>query len=97
MKNVADLKRTLVIGRQIEMLTYNHTTPPEKIRGVREVVKVQTNGVWLNSDPTSGKWGSWMEFPKASSLEIHTSKHFTIRDKTENGEVWCVREYLIKN
>ena len=89
MKTLKDLKRTLVLGRRLEMLTYNGTTPPEKLRGVREIVKVQTNGVYL------GK--SFFDFPKFKDLEIHTSKHFTIRDKTQTGDTWCVREYLVKN
>lgn len=100
MKNLSDLKKTLVLGREIEMLTYNGTTPPEKLRGTREVVKVQTNGVWLA--PYLDGWSrserkSFMDFPKATELEIHTTKHFTIKDKTKNGEVWCTREYLLKN
>ncbi len=83
-------------GREVEMLTYNGTTPPEKLRGVREVVKVQTNGVYLapfeGSDRTS-----FMDFPKAADLTIHTQSHFTITDRTKEGDVWCVRDYLIKN
>lgn len=96
MKNLADLKKTMVLGREIEMLTYNGTTPPDKLRGTREVVKVQTNGVYLAPFADS-KQRSFMDFPKAGELEIHTTKHFTIRDKNAEGEVWCTREYLIKN
>ena len=86
----------MVLGREVEMLTYNGGTPPEKLRGTREVVKVQTNGVYL-APFSDSKRKSFMDFPKADSLTIHTSKHFTIKDKTKDGEVWCVREYLIKN
>ena len=96
MKNLSDLKKTLVLGREVEMLTYNGTTPPEKLRGTREVVAVQTNGVYLAPFPES-KRRSFFDFPKATDLEIHTTKHFTISDRTKEGEVWCVREYLIKN
>lgn len=96
MKNLSDLKKTLVLGRELEMLTRNGTTPPESAAGTREVVKVQTNGVWLAPFYES-KRRSWMNFPRANELEIHTSKHFTIKDYTKNGQVWCVREYLIKN
>jgi hypothetical protein len=96
MKTVAELKRTMVLGREIEMLTYNGMTPPEKLRGTREVVAVQTNGVYLAPFVGSPR-KSFFDFPKASELEAHTAKHFTITDKTKTGEVWCVREYLIKN
>lgn len=89
MKNLSDLKKTLTLGRRLEMLTYNGTTPPEKLQGVREIMKTQTNGVYL------GK--SFFDFPKAGELEIHTTKHFTIRDKNKDGDIWCVREYLITN
>lgn len=95
MKTLSDLKKTLVLGREIEMLSKDGHTPPEKLLGTRQVVKVQTNGVYL-AHSTVGK-RSWFDFPKASDLEIHTSTHFTIKDKTKTGEVWCVREYLLKN
>lgn len=78
------------------MLTYNGTTPPDKLRGVRKVVKTQTNGVYLAPFEGSERT-SFMDFPKADELKIHTSKHFTIEDRTKDGKVWCVREYLIKN
>lgn len=96
MKNAAELKRTLVLGRELEMLTYNGTTPPEKLRGTRQVVQVQTNGVYLAPFAGSNR-RSFMDFPKASELKIHTEKHFTISDKNKAGEVWLTREYLIKN
>lgn len=96
MKNLSDLKKTLTLGRQIEMLTFNGATPAEKVRGTREVVRVQTNGVYLAPFPESSN-SSFMDFPKASELTIHTAKHFTITDKNDDGKVWCVREYLIKN
>ncbi len=96
MKNLSNLKKTLVLGREVEMLLHNGTTPPEKLRGTRQVVKIQTNGVYLAPFEDS-KHRSFMDFPKATDLEIHTSKHFTIRDRTQTGEVWCTREYLIKN
>lgn len=96
MKTLSDLKKTLTLGRQIEMLTYNGQAPSEPLRGTREVVAVQSNGVYLARFPES-KQRSFMDFPRASELTIHTDKHFTISDKTEDGKVWCVREYLIKN
>lgn len=96
MKNLSDLKKTLVLGREIEMLTFDGHTPPEKLRGTREVVAVQTNGVYLAPFPES-KQRSFFDFPKATELEIHTAKHFTIRSTTKAGDVWNTREYLIKN
>ena len=96
MKTIADLKKTMVLGRQIEMLMFDGKTPPDKLRGVREVVKTQTNGVYLAPFEGSDR-KSFFNFPKSNELEIHTTKHFTIKDRNENGDVWCVREYLIKN
>lgn len=98
MKNLAELKKTMVLGRRLEMLSINgqRPEPTSKVAGVREVVAVQTNGVYLA--PFEGsKNRSWFEFPKAANLDIHTSKHFTITDTTKTGEVWCKREYLINN
>ena len=96
MENLSQLKKTLVLGRELEMLSYNGTTPPERLRGTREVVKVQTNGVYLAPFEGSDR-KSFMDFPKAIDLEIHTQSHFTIKDRTKEGDVWCVREYLLKN
>ncbi len=95
MKNLADLKRTLVLGRELKMLSFNGVTPPEKLQGVREVVAVQTNGVYLGI--LGSRTCSWFDFPKANELEIHTEKHFTIRNKNASGAVWGTREYLIQN
>lgn len=89
MKTLADLKRKMIVGCDIEMLTFNGHTPPERLKTTRTIRKVQTNGVYLGM--------SWFEFPKASELSIHTDNHFTVRDRTKNGDVCCTREYLIKN
>ena len=96
MKNLADLKRKMILGQKIEMLSYNGQAPAEKIRGVREVVKVQTNGVYLAPFGES-KRKSWFDFPKADGIEINGENRFIIKDRTKEGEVWCVREYLIHN
>lgn len=96
MRTISDLKKTMVLGREIEMLSFDGETPPEKLRGTREVVKVQTNGVYLAHFEGSER-RSFFDFPKAGGLEIHTDKHFTIRDVTKDGEVVCAREYLLKN
>lgn len=96
MKNLSDLKKTMALGREVEMLTYGGHTPPDKLRGTREVVKVQSNGVYLAPFPES-KNRSFFDFPKAGDLEIRTTKHFIITDRTKDGSVWNTREYLIKN
>lgn len=96
MKTLSEFKRTMVLGRELEMLTFDGATPPEKLRGTRQVVAVQTNGVYLA--PFEGsKNRSFFDFPKASEIEWHTEKHFTITDHTKRGDVVCKREYLIKN
>lgn len=63
-KTVAQLKRELTVGRKIEMIAFNGGEPTEKIAGVGTIVKVQTNGVYI--DRGNGK--SWMDFPKASGF-----------------------------
>lgn len=90
------LKKLLTVGREIEMLTYNGRAPHERTSGTRQVVKVQSNGVWLAHDPVSTS-RSFMSYPMASELEWHTEKHFTIHDINDNGKEWATREYLIKN
>jgi hypothetical protein len=97
MTNLSQWKKEIgILGRELEMLTYNGQTPAEKVRGTRVVVQVQTNGVYLAPFEGSER-RSFMDYPKAGDLTIHTSKHFTITDRTKDGQVWCTREYLIKN
>lgn len=71
MKNLSDLKRILVLGQKIEMLTMDGKKPPEKLCGVREVVKLQTNGVYFSRFKGSPV-KLWFDFPKASNLEIQS-------------------------
>lgn len=93
MKNVSELKRALKLGAKIEMLTYNGAKP-QHVDGIRTVVKVQTNGVYLAPTKESHKT-SFFDFPKASDITFESSERFIIRDKTEDGKVWCVREYVL--
>lgn len=95
MKTLSDLKKALIQGARIEMLTYNGHTPPEKIQGVREVVKVQTNGVYLAHPENSIK--SFFDFPKANAIKFYSDTRFTVWDYTKDGLVWCTREYVIHN
>jgi len=72
MKTLADLKRFLVMGSKVKLVSRNG----EALDEIKEVVKVQGNGIYFKKDGSpSGK--SWLDFPKSSLLEI-TEKGFTI-------------------
>lgn len=96
MYTLTQFKKLLCLGRELEMLTFNGQTPPPKLQGTRQVVKVQTNGVFLAPFPESPS-RSFFDFPKATDIIFYTTAHFTIRDRTKDGKVYCTREYLIKN
>lgn len=63
---LAELKRKLQIGQKIEMVRYNGGEPSEKIRGVGVVIKVQTNGVYIDR----GHGNSFLDFPKACNFAM---------------------------
>jgi hypothetical protein len=76
MKTLADLKRYLKVGTIVKMI---HSDGPTNrlLNKKRKVVAVQTNGVcFVDPDDTNSK-KSFLEFPKASLIEI-TDKSFKI-------------------
>lgn len=75
-KSFADLKRKLQKGQGLKMVNYFGLTEPDpkkpgssRLGVTRYVVKVQTNGVYLNPDKNAST-GSYLEFPPASLVEI---------------------------
>lgn len=71
MGTLADLKRKLSIGQGLKLVDYKDRLEGNnsKLNIVRYVVKTQGNGVYLNPDKEA-KSGSFLEFPKASSVEF---------------------------
>lgn len=60
----AALKRRLQVGAKIEMVRHDYQpggAVPEKLRGVREVARVQSNAVQFSG-------GSWLYWPKAAEV-----------------------------
>ncbi len=90
-KTVADLKRALQVGTQIEMVRYNGQAPTGKLAGVGTISKVQTNGVWIKRGENKS---SWLDFPKASEFmpSIERAGHFEI---SSGGNYPIVLEYKI--
>lgn len=90
MATLADLKRKLTIGQGLKLVGYRDMGiegANARLNKVRYIVKVQTNGIYLNEDKTAIR-GAWLDFPKASLLEI-SDKGFKmycagIRDLTED-------------
>nr|WP_106780835.1 hypothetical protein [Lysinibacillus timonensis] len=62
-KNISQLKKWLGVGKRIQFL-YNAHKPATAQGGIREVVKVQTNGFYtdLNGQPM------WLEYPRAKDV-----------------------------
>ena len=89
MKTIADLKRDLTIGASIEMVHFHAQEIPERLQGVRYVVKVKSNGIELNKDKTATK-GSFLDYPKASlceydgeNLRIYESGYRPLSDREQ--------------
>ncbi|MCK9235190.1 MAG: zincin-like metallopeptidase domain-containing protein [Bacteroidales bacterium] len=70
-KTLAELKRDLVVGVKLVMLHNYVTNKNDRFLNVgREIGKVQTNGVYLNTPDETGKIrNSWVPFPKADHVE----------------------------
>lgn len=66
MKTFADLKRDLVVGKTLTM-TYSSFEKNKLLNKPRKIIKVQTNGVYLETEGT--KRGSFLAFPCASLTE----------------------------
>ena len=68
MKTFADLKRDLQVGKKLT-LTYHHfgDNRLKSIGVAREILKVQTNGVYLKTE--GAKNGSFLDLPCASLTE----------------------------
>jgi len=82
-KTLADLKRDLSLGRKLRMVRFYESETEGRLLNVpREVVAVQTNGVWLSLPPEFRRSAdrsprSWLYFPKAKDLE-YDGKTFRI-------------------
>ena len=77
-KTVAELKRILVVGQKIECTLFEGKIPKERMRGIGEIAKVQTNGVYIERGKC--KHRSWLDFPKASEYEPLFDGYFNIND-----------------
>lgn len=75
MKTLADLKRKLQVGTELTMI-YN-SVGTKKMPWKRKVIATQSNGVSLIDPTDSTSKKSFLEFPKASLLEV-TDKGFKI-------------------
>ena len=71
MNTLADLKRKLIKGQGVKLIRFK--TPfdinNKNLNKVRYVVKIQSNGIYLNEDKNAEN-GSYLEFPKASLLDV---------------------------
>lgn len=79
MKTLSDLKRYLKAGTVVKMI-YNCTSNNRLLNKKRKVVKVQTNGIYFVDPDDTNSRKSYLDFPKASLLEI-TEKSFKIYNK----------------
>lgn len=79
-KTLADLKRYLVVGVKLSMVKndFRGRSASDFLPWSREVVRVQTNGVWF-IDPTGKNQAlkkdgtprpSYLDFPKASNIRF---------------------------
>lgn len=81
--NLSDLKRKLMIGTALKLIGFKipFSVNNNNLNKIRYVVKIQSNGIYLNEDKTATK-GSFLEYPKASLLEV-TEKGFKIFEAGE--------------
>jgi len=93
MKTLADLKRDLVIGSTMTLISRYGQTEGENIGVQRFVVKKNTVGLYLNPDKEAKK-GVFLDWPKASLLEYdgQTIKVYIpdVDDDNHKGELGLV-------
>jgi hypothetical protein len=89
--SLASIKRKLQVGAKIQMVRHDWFNAgqspqfvPDKIAGVREVVRAQSNAVQFSG-------GSWLYFDKASRLR-ETPTGFEV-DLDDNGTFNRVMQY----
>jgi hypothetical protein len=64
MKTLADVRRRLVVGTEVEIV--NHVRPVAS--GPRKALKVQTNSICWASE--SHPQGTWLDWPKATYVKV---------------------------
>jgi len=80
MNTLADMKRALAVGVQVETLAgVGGITPPARIAGTRTVTKADTTGIYLNLTPENLQLGSFMGWEQASAWTI-TGDTFANKD-----------------
>jgi hypothetical protein len=88
MKTCADFKRYLSVpGNKVELLYCYGRDISERIKGIREVVKTQTNGTYISTNEAGKK--SWLEFPKAKNTVIAIDGK-TVNIHEDNGTLALV-------
>lgn len=81
MKTLADFKRRLTVGTQLETINANYGN-----MGIRPVSIVQTNAFALKTTKKDGSTtDSWCDFPKAKNFEAVDKNTANIYWETRNG------------
>ena len=63
MKNLADLKRQLVVGAKLELIAFGHMQH-KYLNQVREIKVVQTNSIMFEEE-------SWLNIPKKTEVTFY--------------------------
>lgn len=83
--SLAALKRYCKTGTVLTMVSHDWY-PTGKLIGVsRKIIKVQTNAIALASD--TSEHGSWLQWPKASSMSFHPNGFSVSLDDTTDAKM----------
>lgn len=110
MKTLAEFKRAIHTGMEIECTEieerrfdqkiqgaageYFPIAINEKMKGPRYVSHVNTTGFYLKRADDKSAHGSFCNWPKASDLEYNGNK-FTVTERDSHGGEWQKRHYKI--
>lgn len=91
MKTLAQLKRDLKVGTKLKTIFNLHG---KYLGSIRTISKVQTNGIYLETNDGTRTFNSWLPFPKKTSYMNYENNTFEFYDNY-SGEIFKCLAYEI--
>ena len=98
MKTLAELKRYLQVGAELYMTWHilnEQGVFKYELPWLRQVSKVQTNGVWLVDPGNEATKPSFFEFPKANAIDFKGHDVLVYENSPEDSERLHILTYWI--
>lgn len=92
MKTLAQLKRDLKVGAKIKCIFNLHG---KNLNVTRTITRVQTNGIYIETNDGPKVFESWLPFPKKASYVNYENNTFEFYDNYSGKNFKCLAYEII--